>query len=312
MSSPPCPDLPGAPPAPGLALPGTDVRRGLLLIAGAFSCFAFLDCCAKLAARELPVTEVAWFRFLLNFLIVAVLFNPLRAPEVWHSAAWGAQILRGLCQAAAAVFSFLALSHLHMAQALSIQFTTPICITLLSVVILREAVPLWRWGAILVGLAGVLLVTRPGAEGINPAFGFSFCSVVAAAGYAILTRQLARRESTVTMLFFMSGLPALVLTPLALTSWSTPQAPLTWLALLGTGAFGTLGHWLMIVAHRYAPASVLAPMQYSQFLGSVALGYMVFGEALSRWTLAGAAVLVGSGIFIWIRSRGDANRKGMQ
>lgn len=279
-----------------------------MLIALAFACFSALDCSAKFAARSLPVIEVTWIRFLINFLIVLILFNPWRTPQAWHSHAWPAQILRGLAQAVAAGFSFLALSHLHMAQALSIQFTMPAFITLLSMLFLREPVPGWRWGAIAIAFCGVLLVTRPGSAGINPAFLFSFCSVIAGASYTVLTRHLSATESTATMLLVMSGLPALVLALPALTQWRAPSDLPTGLALLGTGVFGTLGHWLLIAAHRHAPASVLAPMQYSQFLGTVLLGYLVFGERLSLWTGAGSAVLIGSGLFIWQRSRHHSRR----
>ncbi len=276
----------------------------------AVSTFAFLDSFAKLSGRHVGVFDVVWMRFLVQFALGAVIFNPVAHPEAWRVNRKGPQILRSLIQIGATGLNFAALGYLQISQTLSIQFSTPIFVTILSIVILGEQVGRHRWTGIVIGLCGVLIVTRPGLGGFHWAYLLCLASVVIGSGYNILTRMLSTTESASSMLLMMAGIPALLLAPLAPFLWQTPPDAATWALLVCTGCFGTLGHYLTIQAHRLAPASFLAPFQYFQFLVALALGYLIFGHVPDVFTYLGALTVMASGAYIWRRERIVARRAG--
>ncbi|WP_377298279.1 DMT family transporter [Rhizobium sp. SGZ-381] len=292
-----------ATPLPYVREPMINKGRAAVMMMIAVTLFAFLDSSAKIAGAAVPSLELVWFRFVVHFLLVAVILNPWRAPETWRTGHPKLQTLRALIQIVCTGLNFLALSQLQIAQTLSIQFTGPAFITLLSIVWLGEKVGRYRWTAIAISFIGVLVITQPKLDGIEPAFGVMLLSVMIGASYSILTRRLAGSESPGSMLLIMAGLPALLLTPLMPFVWVWPAHPSTWFAFFATGAFGALAHYFYIGAHRLAPASFLAPLQYFQFLAVLVLGFIVFGDVPTLSTFLGAAILIGSGLYIWHRER---------
>jgi drug/metabolite transporter (DMT)-like permease len=306
-----------APATPASRLPriitpiaGESINKGkaAVMMLTAVSLFACLDSCAKMASRDLPAIETVWFRFAIHFLLVALILNPWRAPEAWRTARPRLQTLRALIQIVCTGLNFLALSQLQIAQTLSIQFTGPAFVTLLSIVWLGEKVGRYRWTAIAISFVGVLVITRPSPGSFDPAFGIILLSVIIGSGYSIMTRRLASTESPGSMLLIMAALPAAILTPLMPFVWVWPSRPETWIALAGAGFFGALSHYFYIQAHRFAPASFLAPLQYFQFLAVLVLGFVFFGDVPTVWTFTGALILIGSGLYIWHRERVIARR----
>jgi drug/metabolite transporter (DMT)-like permease len=285
-----------------LASPPEENRpKAVLYMLLAVTLFAFLDSAAKLSGREVPTLEVVWFRFAVHFLLVAAVLNPWRAPHAWRTRAPKLQLLRAGVQIFCTGLNFLALGYLQIAQTLSIQFTTPIFVTILSIFFLSEQVGRYRWFAIFVGFAGVLVVTRPGMDGFHWAFGISLISVMVGASYNILTRRLAATESPGSMLLIMAAFPAIVLLFVMPFIWSWPKSGYAWTVLFATGFFGAISHFFMIQAHRFAPASFLAPLQYAQFLAVILLGFLIFGDVPTIYTFAGAGIVIASGLFIWYR-----------
>ncbi len=282
---------------------GDDKAKAAVMMLIAVTLFACLDSTAKLGGTVVPAIEVVWFRFTIHFVLVAILLNPWRAPTAWRTTAPKLQVARAAVQIACTGLNFLALSYLQIAQTLSIQFMGPIFVTLLSVLFLGEVVGRYRWSAIFISFIGVLIITRPGIGEFNPAFGFIILSVLIGASYSIITRRLAATESAGSMLLIMAALPAIILTPLMPFTWVWPADYADWLPLVGTGFFGAISHYFHIQAHRYAQASFLAPLQYFQFLAVLVLGFAIFGDVPTMWTLLGTLVLVGSGLFIWYRER---------
>lgn len=277
--------------------------KGAILMLIAVSLFACLDSTAKLGSRSVPAIETVWFRFTIHFILVALVMNPWRSPSAWRTSAPKLQIARAAIQIICTGLNFLALSYLQIAQTLSIQFVGPIFVTLLSVLFLGEVVGRYRWGAIFVSFIGVLIITRPGFGTLDPAFGLIILSVLIGASYSILTRRLAATESPGSMLLIMAAFPAAILTPLMPFVWVWPPRLIDWLPLIGTGVFGAVSHYFYIEAHRYAQSSFLAPLQYFQFLAVLVLGFVIFGDIPTIWTLVGTLVLIGSGLFIWYRER---------
>jgi drug/metabolite transporter (DMT)-like permease len=149
----------------------------------------------------------------------------------------------------------------------------------------------------------VLLVTRPGFGGIHPAALFSVASLLCYAFYIVATRVLARTDSSETTLFYSNIFGAVVMSVVVPFFWTTPDSWFLVGLMLVMGALGSIGHYMLIVAHRGAPPVVLAPFMYTQLIWVIALGYFVFGDLPNNWTAAGAVIVVGSGLYLLHRER---------
>ena len=197
----------------------------------------------------------------------------------------------------------MALRYLQLDESVAIQFSTPFFVAALSGPILGEWVRWRRWTAICVGFLGVLVVTRPGSGSMHWAVFLSLAAALSYATYAIITRILARTDSNETTLFYSNLVGALAMSPVVLFVWTTPTDPLIIALMVVTGAIGSLGHYFLIAGHRLAPASVLTPFIYTELVWMIALGFLVFGDVPNRWTIAGSAIVVASGLYLLHRER---------
>ena len=195
------------------------------------------------------------------------------------------QIVRSSMLLGATLFNFLAFQYLQLDQALVIMFSIPLMVAALAGPMLGEWVGPRRWAAIGVGFVGVVLVARPGFGFIHPAALLSVGAAAFSALYAIMTRTLARFDSNETTLFYSNLVGALALLPLMPFVWTTPSDPVHIVMMTFFGALGSGGHFLLIVAHRHTPASILSPFIYTQLIWAMTLGFVVFGDVPDRWTL---------------------------
>jgi drug/metabolite transporter (DMT)-like permease len=284
-----------------------DARRarltGIALMCGAVGCFAFLDATAKYLGRHMDVLEVVWARYTFGFLLALVWSNPFNRPGLMRTARPGLQIGRSTLLLGSTMLNFFAIKYLPLDQALTITFSTPFFVAALSGPVLGEWVGPRRWAAIGVGFVGVLVVTRPGIGAVHPAALLSAGAALCYAAYALSTRILARTDSNQTTLFYSNLVGAIVMLPAVAVVWTTPDSLLVASLMLATGALASIGHYLLIVAHRLAPASVLSPFIYSQLAWTVALGYAVFADVPNRWTMAGATIVIASGLYLLHRER---------
>jgi drug/metabolite transporter (DMT)-like permease len=214
----------------------------------------------------------------------------------WH-------LLRGLMFVAMTGMNFWALQYLQLTVTASIFFTVPILIALMGAPLLGERMDAKRWAAILLGFAGVLVIVRPGSDAFHPAMLLSMANAVLVAFFNLMTRKLAAYDSPETIQFLPAVVASVVLAPFALAAWETPQGWLEWLMLCLLGVFGGTGHHLLAMAHRYAPASTLAPFLYQQILYMALFGYVVFGTLPDAQVWLGAAIVVGSGLYLFARER---------
>ena len=273
------------------------------LLSFAVFCFAGLDATAKYLGSFLPTEQIVWIRFLSHIVYAALLFRIWRTPEVLRSKRWGLQLVRSLLLLMTTVFNFFAVQHLQLAETVSIMFAGPFVVTALAGPLLNEWAGLRRWMAIIVGFIGVLVVTRPGLGGFQWAMILSVCSMLCYALYALLTRMLAQTDSPVGMLFLSGVVAAAAMTPFGVAAWTPPADAWTWVLLLSTGAWGGIGHFALIRAHVHSPAPVLAPFMYTQIIWMTGLGFFIFGDVPGIFTLTGAAIIVGSGLYILYRER---------
>jgi drug/metabolite transporter (DMT)-like permease len=272
--------------------------------------FSMLDAAAKylVMVASLPVFQCIWLRFVSHAAFSFVAFGPRTFVGSLRSARPGLQMLRGILLFATTGFNFAALRYLQLDQVATIYFLTPFVVAILAGPFLGEWIGWRRLLAIMIGFSGVLLVTRPGFGGIHWAVSYSFASTLSYACYIILTRYLARHDPSMVTQIYSPLAGVVMLAPLALWVWEWPQDLGTWALLLSTGVSGGIGHYLLILAHRRAPAPVLAPFTYLNIVTQTTFGFLVFSQLPSAWTLAGGSVIITSGLYLLYRERMMAKR----
>src|SRR5437588_3876387 len=276
---------------------------GIALMCGAVACFALLDSTAKYLNLYMSTLQVVWARYTGAFLFPFVVSNPWTRPGLIRTARPLLQIARSMLLLGSTICNFLALRYLQLDEAIAIIFSTPCFVAALSGPMLGEWVRWRRWSAIAVGFVGVLVITRPGTGAFQPAALLSLSAALFYALYSIITRILARTDSNETTLFYSNIVGAMALMPVVPFVWSTPSDPLVIALMVATGAMGSFGHYLLIAAHRLAPAAVLSPFIYTEIVLVTATGFLVFGDAPNRFTLTGAAIVVASGLYMLHRER---------
>lgn len=278
------------------------------LMIAAVVLFSALDTAAKyLVTREgLPVAEVVWARFIGQFVLLLFMvpaFGVMSARALFTTSKPGLQITRSILMAATTAFNFMALQHLRLDQTITIVFLAPLVVALLAGPLLGEWVGRRRLVAILFGFAGVVIAVRPGFGAVHPAVLYAFAAMLAYALFMLLTRHMARYDRPLVTLFYSMFVGTFAGAPIAFAVWKTPETALAWVLLSILGVLGGVGHWLFLHAYQRAPASSIAPFLYMQLLSMVAFGFAVFGDLPDGWTLAGAAVIVASGIYLIHRER---------
>lgn len=287
-----------------------DPLRGILLTIAAVALFSVSDAMAKHLGQSLPPVEVAWMRYA-TFLLLTLtpLLRRGGAAGLLRPRAPALQILRGLAMVGSALSFIHALRVLPLAEATAINFVSPLFITALSIPVLGEIVGLRRWAAVAVGLLGVLIVVRPGSGAFEAEA--ALLPVLTAASWAcavVVTRKMAGADRPATTLLWSAAVGFAVLSALLPFGFVMPSAEQAGLGLL-LGLISSAGQWLVVLAYRHAAASVLAPFSYCQLLSSALLGLLMFGAAPDGWTLAGAGVIIASGLYTAHRERVRARER---
>lgn len=295
-------------PQPAQAV-GADALKGIGLIVLACMCFSMLDATAKYLSAYIPVMQVIWVRFVTHAILALLIFRVWQKPQVLKTKRPILQIVRSLCLMGTTFGNFLAIQHMQLAETMSITFAAPLLVTALAGPILGEWAGPHRWAAIIVGFAGVLIVTQPGSGEMHWAVLYSIGSMVLYSFYALTTRILTGTDSPSSMIMISALVGASVMTPIGSTVWVDPPSWFHWVLLLCTGVFGGVGHWIFIHAHRLASAPVLAPFIYVQIIWMILLGYLIFDDVPKLNTLIGASIVVASGLYILYREQVRGLRK---
>ena len=277
---------------------------GIVLFMVAVLCFTLIDTSAKwLISSGMPTLEAVFLRYLVQLVIFSALLLPSRGRELLVTHNPSLTIIRGLILLGATIFNFFAVKFLPLTVTGSIVFAMPLVLCALSVPLLGEHVGWRRWVAILVGFGGVLIIVRPGAGDFNWAVFFSLGAVTCYAFYNIITRKLAGVDSPHSQQFYAALVATVCVLPFAFGQWVWPSDAASWLAFFTMGAMGAVGHQIYSIAHRLAPASTLAPFVYVQIIYMTTASWAVFGEPPDQWIFLGAPVVIGSGLYIWLRER---------
>ncbi|MEQ3711408.1 MAG: DMT family transporter [Tateyamaria sp.] len=274
-------------------------KRAILLAVAAIFCFGIMDVAVKAVSPMTGTLPALWARYAGQMFIVLVLVAP-RLRQVAHSAYPKLQITRSLLLMMATFFFFLALGQIGLAEATAVMAMNPLLITLGAALFLGEALGPRRIGAIAVALVGALIVIRPGTDVFQPAGLLPLVAAFCFASYTLITRRLGPDEDVWTSLFYTGLVGAVILT--LILPFHMPTFNLTSIALLCLiGAVGTAGQLMLIHALSMAEAGLLAPFNYTGLIFAVIWGLVLFGEVPDAFTMLGALVIAGAGIYVWHR-----------
>lgn len=209
-------------------------------------------------------------------------------------------LLRAGLGVIATLLGMVAFTTLPLAEAYSLLFLMPLFVTLLSIVLLKEMVGWRRWLAIFIGLAGVLLVVRPGVRELLPGHFAAVGAALCAAGTIIVLRVLGGRERKTAMFATANMATVLVAGAAMLLDFQMPS-PSDWFFLILSGLLGGVGNVCLLWATQFAPANRVAPTQYAQIVWAILLGAVFFGEFPDGWALAGMGLVLASGLFTFLR-----------
>ena len=275
--------------------------RGALLSLAAFGLYASHDVVVKFLGGTYSTFQTMFFAGLMGFpLITLMLLSDRRDGTLIPRHPWWT-ITRTVSSVVTGVMGFFAFSQLPMAQCYAIFFAMPLLITLMAIPMLGEKVGLRRGLAVIVGLAGVMIVLRPGGEvplgvGHLAALG----AATTGAFSSVIIRKIGRAERSVVLMIYPMVRTFLAM-GLAMPFVYKPM-PVEHLGLTAVmAALGLVGALASIASYRVAPAIIVAPMQYSQIIWAAFYGWLFFGETVDLYTAIGSGVIIASGIYIVLR-----------
>jgi drug/metabolite transporter (DMT)-like permease len=283
-----------------------DIRRGALMMLGATALFTLMSAIIKGVSEGIHFIEVMFFRS--AFALPVMLFLAARGRDwgLMRTRRFPAHVLRAFTGTMAQGCSFYALTVLPLAEQTALTYTTPLFVTLLSIPVLGERVGIHRWSAVLLGFAGILVIAlgagafQGGAlpdRAIAIGMAVAVAQGVWSAMTTLLVRSLSATESSATIVLWQSLLMT-AFTLAALPFVSTTPGPGEWALLILVGLVGGIAQVMLTEAYASAQVSALGPYSYTSILWSVAIGWLVFGDAPGLSTLAGAALIVASGLHI--------------
>lgn len=234
-----------------------------------------------------------------------ILFLPRNGLALLRTTRPAAQLGLSLVMLISSTVFFIALPHIGLAESSVINSVSPFLVMLLAWPMLGERVVIDRFIAVVVGFAGVIVVIRPGGE----FFGWASMAILVSAGfyalYQVLARMVAGHDRPETSIVYSVLAGTIVLSLAMPWFWVMPTSWADAALLASLGLIGAFGHYCLARAMTYAAASVISPFNYWQFVGSVAIGYVLFGDLPDAWTWAGAAIIITAGLYIgWSESRG--------
>jgi len=289
--------------------PRSNPLLGILLSLLSTIGFTLMGAMVRYLGDRVPVGELVFAR---NFVVLATLALVLgwrgKLIDAFRTKNFRGHVFRSFANIISIFCNFSGLARIPLAEATAIGFATPLFTVVLAATFLRETVRLWRWSAVLVGFAGVLIMLSPhfggAAHGTEAALG-AVLVLIGALLIAVVTTQiryLSKTEATPTLLLYYSLFAMIVSLGTLYWGWVLPS-PGDFLALVGVGVFGGMGQTLITESVRRAPASVVAPFGYAAMLWSTLIGYLWFGELPATIVFAGAAIVIGSGLFVIWRER---------
>ena len=280
-------------------------RYGIVLMLVAWLLFSVVDTGAKwLAVAGISAFQLAFMRYAGHFVISigvilkgGIALDRFKTDHIWHV------VSRAVLLVSATLSNFYALQFLPLTVVSAVMFSSPVIVCFLSIYVLNEEVGAWRWGAILLGFIGVLIVVRPFGSTFHPAMLMIIYNAAALALYSLMTRKLSGIVAVETMQFYMGMIGTFLMLPFAIWTWSQPSTAWGMIVLISLGVLGWAGHQLLTNAHRFGTANQLMPFTYSFLIYAAIWGYLLFGTVPDLETILGALVIMIAGLIIWKREK---------
>ena len=256
-----------------------------------------MDGFAKFLSDDLPILQITWARYFFTVVFtLPIMIFFFKKQLVWSDKP-KLQILRGLILLSANICFFYAISIISLAKALTLAFVAPLIVTAFSPVMLGEKVGFRRWTAVVVGFVGSLVVIRPGFVELNFASLAALGTGILYGFYLIITRKLSTSDNPLLTLLMTGMLVAILVSAIIPFYWVKPSLN-QWSLMAGIGVFACIGHLFLILSLKYADASKLAPLGYTEIIPNVLIGYYFFNELPDNWTYVGLLIIILSGLYI--------------
>ena len=256
-----------------------------------------MDGFAKYLSDDLPILQITWARYFFTVAFVLPIMLLFYKKQLVWSDKPKLQIFRGLILLSANICFFYAISVISLAKALTLAFIAPLIVTAFSPILLGEKVGFRRWTAVAVGFIGSLIVIRPGFLEFNLASMAALATGFFYGFYLIITRKLSTSDNPLLTLLITGMVGALLVSLIIPFYWVKPSLN-QWSLMAGIGVFACIGHLFLILSLKYADASKLAPLGYTEIIPNVIIGYYFFSELPDNWTYLGLFIIVLSGLYI--------------
>jgi len=276
-------------------------KKSILLILTTILLFSMMDAIAKYLVQTYPSNQVVWARYMSQTVVSIIVLSPI-LHKVLVTKNLKLQLLRSTFLFFATFFFFTSLKYMQLAEVNAIFQVAPIFVIFLSAIVLKEYVDIQKWGGGIVGMLGALIIIRPGSDVFSITMVLPAIAALCYASYVISTRYLSQEEPAATNFIYSSLIGSILASILVIPSW-TPINTEDLFVFSGFGLLGALGHILLIYAFRMSEASFLAPFIYMNLVYGSLWGFFLFDEIPSFFTISGAAVIISSGIYIWIRDQ---------
>ncbi len=256
-----------------------------------------MDGFAKFLSDDLPILQITWARYFFTVVFtLPIMIFFFKKQLVWSKKP-KLQILRGLILLSANICFFYAISIISLAKALTLAFVAPLIVTAFSPVMLGEKVGFRRWTAVVVGFIGSLVVIRPGFVELNFASLAALGTGILYGFYLIITRKLSTSDNPLLTLL-MTGMVGVTLISIIIPFYWIKPSLNQWSLMAGIGVFACIGHLFLILSLKYADASKLAPLGYTEIIPNVLISYYFFSELPDNWTYLGLFIIILSGLYI--------------
>ena len=273
---------------------------GIVLKLASVVVFAGMTVCVKALGSAIPAGQTLFVRGLISVLVLALIAWGTQRLHLLKTRNWRSHALRSLSGTVSMFCLFVAISMIPLADLTAITFTAPMFLTVLAMVFLGEKIHRFRWTALGIGFVGVLITIGPHlsfAHGASAGVLIALVNAVFSAIAMMFLRSMAGGEHAITITFYFSLTFMTCAALTAIQGWPLPT-PTQWLLIVFAGLFGVFGQLLMTYAYRYAEASTIAPLDYSNMILAVLLGYVFFDEIPSLSVWIGAPLIVAAGLII--------------
>ncbi|MDB5743412.1 MAG: protein of unknown function transrane [Polaromonas sp.] len=275
----------------GRATPPASALAGILLLVAAVACFAVLDTITKVVSLSVPLLMALWFRYAFQAAATTLAVLPKRGWSLPPTAHPKFQCLRGILLVTSSALAFFSLKYMPVGEFTAIVMITPLLMTLLASLTLGERVSGLRWGLVIGGFAGTLIIIRPGGEHFSWAMLLPLGLVTSNSWFQILTSRMARTEDPVTMHFYTGWVGTLIASVALPFVWTSLDSWTLWAGLALMGLMATAGHFMMILAYARTAVSTLTPFLYAQIAFAMLGGWLAFSHVPDSLSLVGMGMI---------------------